>query len=74
MPVLLEALLRYARSETGESFTLPVAAPAPARDHAGTVGYCTSFVIHQVMVSPDAIRRVFAMLGDSPVLQGIRRW
>lgn len=68
--VLLEALLRYARGETGESPTPAVPPAAIISDHADSAGYCTSFVIHQATASLDSIRRVFAALGDSLVVAG----
>ncbi|MCS6940428.1 MAG: DAK2 domain-containing protein [Roseiflexaceae bacterium] len=68
--VLLEALLRYARGETGELHAPAVTPAAIVDDHAGSAGYCTSFVIHKAIASLDAIRRVFAALGDSLVVAG----
>ncbi|MGQ9829020.1 MAG: DAK2 domain-containing protein [Roseiflexus sp.] len=70
MLVLLEALLRYARGETGEASTPLVAPPVLVAAHACEAGYCTSFVIHRVTVSLDTLRHVFATLGDSLVVAG----
>lgn len=68
--VLLEALLRYARGETGVAHA-PAATPAAIVDeHAGSAGYCTSFVLHHATASLDTLRRVFAALGDSLVVAG----
>lgn len=70
--VLLEALLRYARGETGVAHA-PAATPAAIVDeHAGSAGYCTSFVLHHATASLDTLRRVFAALGDSLVVAGDR--
>lgn len=68
--VLLEALLRYARGETGEPHTPAMTPAVIVDDHADSAGYCTSFVIHQTTASLDSIRRVFATLGDSLVVAG----
>lgn len=68
--VLLEALLRYARGETGVTHA-PAATPTAIVDeHAGSAGYCTSFVLHHATASLDTLRRVFAALGDSLVVAG----
>lgn len=70
MLVLLEALLRYARGEPGETSTPSVTPQVSVEAHADAAGYCTSFVIHQVAASLDTIRQVFATLGDSLVVAG----
>lgn len=70
--VLLEALLRYARGETAEWHAVTIAPVAPGDDHAGSAGFCTSFVIHHASASLDTLRRVFAALGDSLVVAGDR--
>lgn len=68
--VLLEALLRYARGETSE-WRAPASAPAALiDDHAGSAGFCTSFVIHHATASLETLRHVFATLGDSLVVAG----